>query len=79
MKPSIFMPGPAIVFYIKFKILLVTAVKLSQAMRCAYTDVENIDVILFTCVALAKAGLVVGPLRPSGRPQHFKVPSLCNL
>ena len=25
-------------------------------------------VILFTCVALAKAGLVVGPLRPSGRP-----------
>ena len=24
--------------------------------------------IFFTCVALAKAGLVVGPLRPSGRP-----------
>ena len=23
---------------------------------------------MFTCVALAKAGLVVGPLRPSGRP-----------
>ena len=23
---------------------------------------------IFTCVALAKAGLVVGPLRPSGRP-----------
>ena len=23
---------------------------------------------LVTCVALAKAGLVVGPLRPSGRP-----------
>ena len=23
---------------------------------------------LFTCVALARAGLVVGPLRPSGRP-----------
>ena len=22
----------------------------------------------FTCVALAKAGLIVGPLRPSGRP-----------
>ena len=22
---------------------------------------------IFTCVALAKAGLVVGPLRPSGR------------
>ena len=41
----------------------------------------------FTCVALAKAGLVVGPLRPSGRPsvrlsirpKHFRVPSLCNL
>ena len=40
-------------------------------------------VILFTCVALAKAGLVVGPLRPSGRPsvrpKHFRVASLCNL
>ena len=42
---------------------------------------------IFTCVALAKAGLVVGPLRPSGRPsvrlsvrqKHFRVPSLCNL
>ena len=38
---------------------------------------------LFTCIALASAGLVVGPLRPSVclsvRPQHFRVPSLCNL
>ena len=42
---------------------------------------------VFTCVALAKAGLVVGPLRPSGRPsvcpsvrpQHFRVSSLCDL
>ena len=33
----------------------------------------------FTCVALAKAGLVVGPLRLSVRPKHFRVPSLCNL
>ena len=48
----------------------------------------------FTCVALAKAGLVVGPLRPSVRPSvrsfvrsfvrpsvrnAFGVPSLCNL
>ena len=37
----------------------------------------------FTCVALGKAGLVVGPLNPSGRPtvrpKHFRVPSLCNL
>ena len=36
-----------------------------------------------TCVALAKAGLVVGPLRPSVRsfvcPQQFRVPRLCNL
>ena len=48
-----------------------------------------------TCVALAKAVLVVGPLRLSGgpsvcpsihlsirlsvRPQHFREPSLCNL
>ena len=27
--------------------------------------------MLFTCVLLAKAGLVVGPLPPSVRPQHF--------
>ena len=27
--------------------------------------------VLFTCVLLAKAGLVVGPLPPSVRPQHF--------
>ena len=33
----------------------------------------------FTCVALAKAGLEVGPLRPSVRPQHLGVQSLCNL
>ena len=30
---------------------------------------------IFTCVALAKAGLVVGPLRPSGRPSVR--PSVC--
>ena len=39
--------------------------------------------VLFTCVTLAKAGLVVGPRRPSGRPtvhpQHFRVPILGNL
>ena len=29
-------------------------------------------VLIFTCVALAKAGLVMGPLRPSVRPQHFR-------
>ena len=38
---------------------------------------------IVTCVALAKAGLVVGPLRPSVRlsvrPKHFRVPRLCNL
>ena len=38
--------------------------------------------LFFTCVALVKAGLVVGPLRQSVRlsvhPQHFRVPSLCN-
>ena len=33
---------------------------------------------VFTCVALAKAGLVVGPLRPSVR-NTLGVPSLCNL
>ena len=37
---------------------------------------------IFTCVTLAKAGLVVGSLRPSVRPSVHKtlgVPSLCNL
>ena len=46
---------------------------------------------VFTCVALGKAGLVVGPIRPSARLsvrlsvrllvclQHFGVPSLCNI
>ena len=36
----------------------------------------------FTCVALAKAGLVVGPLSPPVCPfvrNTFGVPSLCNL
>ena len=31
--------------------------------------------VIITCVALAKAGLVVGPLRPSGRPSVR--PSVC--
>ena len=38
--------------------------------------------IVFTCIALAKAGLVVGPLRSSVCPSvrsTFGVPSLCNL
>ena len=42
--------------------------------------------IIFTCLALAKAGLVVGPLGPSVRSfvrpsvrNTFRVPSLCNL
>ena len=38
---------------------------------------------VFTCIALAKTGLVVGQLRPSVslsvRPEHFRMPSLCNL
>ena len=36
----------------------------------------------FTCVPLAKAGLVMGPLRPSvglSIRNTFGVPSLCNL
>ena len=39
-------------------------------------------VLIFTCVALGKAGLVVGPLRPSVRlsvRNTFGVHSLCNL
>ena len=32
------------------------------------TPADDIFRCIFTCVALAKAGLVVGPLRPSGRP-----------
>ena len=53
-----------------------------------------ITAVIFTCVALAKAGLVVGPLRPSVRPfvrlsvrpsvrpsvrNTYGVHSLCNL
>ena len=33
---------------------------------------------IFTCLTLAKAGLVVGPLRPFVL-NTFGVPSLCNL
>ena len=39
-------------------------------------------VSIFTCVALAKAGLEVGPLRPpvcQSVCHTFGVPSLCNL
>ena len=43
------------------------------------TSADDIFRCIFTCVALAKAGLVVGPLRLYVRPQHFRVPSLCNL
>ena len=41
-------------------------------MKIAWVKVFR---IIFTCVALAKAGLVVGPLRPSGRPSVR--PSVC--
>ena len=40
------------------------------------TSADDIFRCIFTCVALAKAGLVMGPLRPSVRPsvrpQHFR-------
>ena len=35
--------------------------------------------VIITCVALAKAGLVVGQLRSSVRPQQFWGVQLCNL
>ena len=47
---------------------------------------ETQKMLVFSCVALAKAGLVVGPLRLSVRlfvlmsvRNTFGVPSLCNL
>ena len=46
-----------------------------------YTGV-GVKTSFFNCVALAKADLVVGPLRPSICPSirnTFGVPSLCNL
>ena len=66
--------------------------KYCEFMCCLYTGKRKISVenIIFTCIALAKVGLVVGPLRPSGRPSvclsvnlsvrnTLGVPSLCNL
>ena len=40
-----------------------------SSMRHIYgKSFDNTRQHIFTCVALAKAGLVVGPLRPSVRP-----------
>ena len=43
--------------------------------KMSYKITGELKFFFFTCVALAKAGLVVGPLRPSVRPlvcpQHF--------
>ena len=53
---------------------------------CQVIRVGDPEGHIFTCVALAKAGLVVGPIRPSVRlsvrssvRNTFGVPSLCNL
>ena len=45
-------------------------------IKCKFT---YMILSIFTCIAFAKAGLVVGPLGPSVRLQHFRMPSLCNL
>ena len=47
---------------------LLTKVALHKHYNNKGTEHHSCKISIFTCVALAKAGLVVGPLRPSGRP-----------
>ena len=50
-----------------FASILNLSVMLGNYLRQT-TSADDIFRFIFTCMALAKAGLVVGPLRPSGRP-----------